>query len=108
VLVSDRYGAREAGDGYWPIAACREPSNQDCFVGTGLFSSEVICRVDGRHCAPPIRAATRAAITLGNLPSAAPVLTRSDNVEREIETTESDISGCHPRDDKFANVIVYS
>jgi hypothetical protein len=92
----------------WPIAACREPSNQDCFVGTGLFSSEVICHVDGRHCAPPIRAATRAAITLGNLPSAAPVLTRSDNVEREIETTESDISGCHPRDDKFANVIVYS
>jgi len=31
-----------------------------------------------------------------------------DNVEREIEATEGEISGCRPRDDELANVIVYS
>ena len=32
----------------------------------------------------------------------------SDNIEREIETIERELSGCRRRDDEFTNVIVYS
>src|SRR5438093_4513802 len=74
----------------------------------GLFPSEVICRVDDRRCAHPIRAATGAAITLGTCLTLIPYSQDPDNVKREIETITGEISGYRPRNDELANVIVYS
>lgn len=71
----------------WPIAAYREHQIKMVSLVRTSSSLEVIYRVDDRHCAPHIRAATDVAITFGSLPSADPVpySKDSDNVEREIE-----------------------
>ena len=72
-----------------------------CLVSSGAASTPDTTR-------PRIRAAIGAAFTLGTCPTPIRYSRDSDNIEREIETIERELSGCRGRDDEFTNVIVYS
>jgi len=83
-------------------------SNQDGFVCTDIFSSEVRCRVDHRLCTRHIRAATGAAITLGICLALIRYSLDSVNVQTRDRNDRGEVSGCLPGYNEFANVIAYS